>query len=110
MEDLEVICPVCSEPNYLPAEDLEELTPDDYFECESCGAYLQILSTDPLEVAVIEDGGGGLFGGCPGWGLSFGGGGGEEGVWPGWGDGCVPDWAGVEQEGGEREYRYLGLW
>ncbi|MCS7059315.1 MAG: paraquat-inducible protein A [Meiothermus sp.] len=103
MEDLEVICPVCREPNFVPPEDLEELTPEDYLECESCGAYLQILSTDPLEVAVIEDGEEGLFVDCPECGLTF-----EldseeeEAVCPECGHRFEPDWAGLEEE--EEDY------
>jgi len=106
MEDLEVICPVCSEPIYVPAEDLEELTPDDYFECESCSSYLQILSTDPLEVVVIEDGEDGLFLDCPECGLTFEVGGGEEEVvCPECGHRFAPDWSDLDEDEEDVDYR-----
>ncbi|MDT7919401.1 MAG: paraquat-inducible protein A [Meiothermus sp.] len=98
MEDLEVICPECGEANYLLAEDLEELTPDDFFECESCGAYLQILSTDPLEVVVIEDGEEGLFVDCPECGLTFEVDSQDEVVCPECGHRFTPDWSDIEED------------
>ncbi|GIW25229.1 paraquat-inducible protein A [Meiothermus sp.] len=105
MEDLEVICPVCNEPNYLPAEELEELTSDDYLECESCGAYLQILSTDPLEVAVIEEGEEGFFVDCPECGLTFEVGTEEEVVCPECGHRFVPDWSELDEDEEDADYR-----
>lgn len=97
MEDLEITCPVCGEPNYLPAEDLEERTPEDYLECDSCGAYLQILSTEPLEVVVIEDGEEGFFVDCPECGLTFEvGSSEEEAVCPECGHRFVPDWSQID--------------
>ncbi len=64
MEDFEVICPACNETNTIAAEDYQELTENDVLECDSCGAYLEVVSLDPLEVLVVEDREG-FFVDCP---------------------------------------------
>ena len=65
MEDLEIVCPVCGEASLVLAEDLEDLEVGDVLECEACGAFLEVVSLDPLEVEVTEEGLEGFFVDCP---------------------------------------------
>jgi lysine biosynthesis protein LysW len=65
MEDLEITCPVCGEVSVVLAEDLETLEVGDVLECEACGAFLEVVSLDPLELEVSEGGLEGFFVDCP---------------------------------------------
>lgn len=106
MKDQEIICPACGEPGYIPSEELEGMTADDYFECESCGGYLQVLSTNPLEVALIDDAEEGFFVDCPECGLTFEVEGNEEEVvCPECGHRFTPDWSEFDDEEEEGDYR-----
>ncbi|MCX7602344.1 MAG: paraquat-inducible protein A, partial [Meiothermus sp.] len=70
-------------------------------------AYLQILSTDPLEVVVIEDGEEGLFVDCPECGLTFEvEGDEEEAVCPECGHRFAPDWSDVDEDEEDADDRY----
>ncbi|HEU4634656.1 MAG TPA: hypothetical protein VFS41_00650 [Edaphobacter sp.] len=46
-----VLCPECDSPIDVN-EDLEE---GETLECEECGAELEVVSVDPLELAAIEN-------------------------------------------------------
>jgi alpha-aminoadipate carrier protein LysW len=45
-------CPVCEGTFYLDEEEVEE---GDLESCEECGAELEVVSTDPLELEAIEE-------------------------------------------------------
>lgn len=48
-----VLCPECDSP--LDVD--EELDQGETLECEECGAELEVVSTDPLELVAVEGGG-----------------------------------------------------
>jgi alpha-aminoadipate carrier protein LysW len=48
-----VVCPECDSPIDL-SDDVEE---GETVQCEECGAELEVVSTDPLELAPIEEAG-----------------------------------------------------
>jgi alpha-aminoadipate carrier protein LysW len=48
-----VLCPECDSP--LDVD--EELDQGETLECEECGAELEVVSTDPLELVAVEDAG-----------------------------------------------------
>ncbi len=45
-------CPVCEGSFYLDEEEVEE---GDLINCEECGAELEVVSTDPLEMEAMEE-------------------------------------------------------
>jgi alpha-aminoadipate carrier protein LysW len=45
-------CPVCEGTFYLDEEEVEE---GDLISCEECGAELEVVSTDPLELEAVEE-------------------------------------------------------
>ena len=45
-------CPVCEGAFYVDEEEVEE---GDLISCEECGVELEVVSTDPLELEVVED-------------------------------------------------------
>lgn len=45
-----VLCPECDSPIDVD----EELDAGETLECEECGAELEVVSTDPLELVAIE--------------------------------------------------------
>jgi alpha-aminoadipate carrier protein LysW len=45
-------CPVCEGTFYLDEDDVEE---GDLISCEECGVELEVVSTKPLELEVLED-------------------------------------------------------
>ena len=45
-------CPVCEGSFFLDEEDVEE---GDLISCEECGAELEVVSTDPLELEAMEE-------------------------------------------------------
>ena len=45
-------CPVCEGSFYLDEEEVEE---GDLINCEECGAELEVVSTDPLELEAMEE-------------------------------------------------------
>lgn len=65
MDDVEVVCPVCHDPIYIPAEEYAQLLETDVIECDNCGSYLEILALDPIELVVVEGGEEGFFVLCP---------------------------------------------
>ncbi|MGQ9511051.1 MAG: paraquat-inducible protein A [Thermaceae bacterium] len=68
MGGLELTCPVCGETSLVLAEDLEV---GSILECEACGASLEVVSLDPLEVEVLEEGLEAFFVDCPRCGYTF---------------------------------------
>jgi len=48
-----VVCPECDSPINLE-DDVEE---GETVQCEECGAELEVISTDPIELAPVEDAG-----------------------------------------------------
>lgn len=65
MEDQEVACPVCTETITIPVEEYAELLEGDVLECDHCGAYLEILALEPIELVVVEGGEDGFYVLCP---------------------------------------------
>ena len=99
MEDLEVTCPVCGEVSLVAAEDLEDLSEGDVLECEACGALLEVVSLDPLEVEPTE--GEAFLVDCPRCGFTFEVTEEERGAeveCPDCGFRFLPDWSEVEEE------------
>ena len=45
-------CPVCDGTFYV---DLEEVEEGDLISCEECGAELEVVSLDPLELEPVEE-------------------------------------------------------
>ena len=49
-----VVCPECDNPIIVDADDVEE---GETVQCDECGADLEIVSIDPLEVALVDEAG-----------------------------------------------------
>jgi alpha-aminoadipate carrier protein LysW len=49
-----VVCPECDNPIDVDADEVEE---GEMVQCDECGVDLEVVSVDPVEVAVIDDGG-----------------------------------------------------
>ena len=47
-----VVCPECDNPLHLDPDDVEE---GEVVECDECGTDLEVISTDPLEIAPVEN-------------------------------------------------------
>jgi len=47
-----VLCPECDTPIPVDADEVEE---GETVQCDECGLELEVVSTDPLELAPIED-------------------------------------------------------
>jgi alpha-aminoadipate/glutamate carrier protein LysW len=47
-----VVCPECDNPLDIDPDDVEE---GEVVQCEECGTDLEIVSSDPLELAPVED-------------------------------------------------------
>ena len=45
-------CPVCEGSFFLDEEDVEE---GDLINCEECGAELEVVSTNPVELEAMEE-------------------------------------------------------
>lgn len=48
-----VACPECDNPIAINVDEVEE---GEKMQCDECGAELEILSLDPLEIAPVEEG------------------------------------------------------
>lgn len=48
-----VLCPECGSPVTVDTDEVEE---GETVQCEECGMELEVVSSDPLEVAPIEEG------------------------------------------------------
>lgn len=49
-----VVCPECDNPLTIDADEVEE---GDSVQCDECGADMEIVSVDPLEIAVVDEAG-----------------------------------------------------
>jgi alpha-aminoadipate carrier protein LysW len=49
-----VVCPECDNPIVVDADDVEE---GETLQCDECGADLEVVSVDPLEVTSLEEAG-----------------------------------------------------
>ena len=45
-------CPVCEGSFYVDEDDVEE---GDLISCEECGVELEVVTTNPLELEVVEE-------------------------------------------------------
>lgn len=46
-----VVCPECDNPLNIDVDDVEE---GEIIECDECGAELEVVSSDPLELAAVD--------------------------------------------------------
>ena len=46
-----VVCPECDNPLDIDVDDVEE---GEIVECDECGTELEIVSSDPLELAAVD--------------------------------------------------------
>jgi len=49
-----VVCPECDNPLTVDADEVEE---GETLQCDECGADLEIVSIDPIEIAVVDEAG-----------------------------------------------------
>lgn len=49
---MSVVCPECDNPIDIDPDEVEE---GETVQCAECGTELDIVSTDPLEIAPVED-------------------------------------------------------
>lgn len=49
-----VVCPECDNPITLDEDEIEE---GETLQCDECGAELEVVSVDPLELAAVEEAG-----------------------------------------------------
>jgi alpha-aminoadipate carrier protein LysW len=49
-----VVCPECDNPIIVDADEIEE---GETVQCDECGADLEVVSVDPIELAAIDDAG-----------------------------------------------------
>ncbi len=47
-----VVCPECDNPLTIDADEVEE---GETVQCDECGADLEIVSVDPLEIAAVDE-------------------------------------------------------
>ncbi len=47
-----VVCPECDNPLVIDVDDVEE---GEVIQCDECGTDLEIVSSDPLEIAPVEN-------------------------------------------------------
>ncbi len=47
-----VVCPECDNPLVIDVDDVEE---GEIIQCDECGTDLEIVSSDPLEIAPVEN-------------------------------------------------------
>lgn len=47
-----VACPECDNPLHLDADEMEE---GETLQCDECGADLEVVGTDPLEIALVDE-------------------------------------------------------
>jgi alpha-aminoadipate carrier protein LysW len=49
---MSVLCPECDNPLDIDTDDVEE---GEIIQCDECGTDLEIVSSDPLELAAIDE-------------------------------------------------------
>ena len=47
-----VVCPECDNPLTIDADEVEE---GEIIQCDECGTDLEIVSSDPLEIAPVDE-------------------------------------------------------
>jgi alpha-aminoadipate/glutamate carrier protein LysW len=47
-----VVCPECDNPLDIDPDDVEE---GEVLQCEECGTDLEVVSSDPLEIAPVDE-------------------------------------------------------
>jgi alpha-aminoadipate carrier protein LysW len=48
---MSVVCPECDNPLDIDVDDVEE---GDIIQCDECGSDLEVVSSDPLELAAVD--------------------------------------------------------
>ena len=51
---MSVVCPECDNPLDIDVDDVEE---GEVIQCDECGSDLEIVSSDPLELAAVDEAG-----------------------------------------------------
>ena len=51
---MSVVCPECDNPLDIDVDDVEE---GETVQCDECGTDLEIVSSDPLELAAVDEAG-----------------------------------------------------
>jgi len=49
---MSVVCPECDNPLDIDVDDVEE---GEIIQCDECGTDLEIVSSDPLELAAVDE-------------------------------------------------------
>ena len=49
---MSVVCPECDNPLDIDVDDVEE---GEVISCDECGTELEVVSSDPLELAPVDD-------------------------------------------------------
>jgi alpha-aminoadipate carrier protein LysW len=49
---MSVVCPECDNPLDIDVEDIEE---GEIIQCDECGTDLEVVSSDPLELAAVDE-------------------------------------------------------
>jgi alpha-aminoadipate carrier protein LysW len=49
---MSVVCPECDNPLDIDVDDVEE---GEIVQCDECGTDLEVVSSDPLELAAVEE-------------------------------------------------------
>ncbi len=49
---MSVVCPECDNPLDIDADDVEE---GEVIQCDECGTDLEVVSSDPLELAAVDE-------------------------------------------------------
>jgi len=49
---MSVVCPECDNPLDIDTDDVEE---GEIIQCDECGTDLEIVSSDPLELAAVDE-------------------------------------------------------
>jgi alpha-aminoadipate carrier protein LysW len=52
--EMSVLCPECESPVEIDVDEVEE---GERIPCEECGAELEVVSVEPLKVALVDDSG-----------------------------------------------------
>jgi len=47
-----VVCPECDNPLEIDTDDIEE---GDIIQCDECGTDLEVVSSDPLQLAAVDE-------------------------------------------------------
>ncbi len=53
---MSVVCPECDSPILVDVDE-DELEEGETLQCEECGAELEVISVDPIELAAVDESG-----------------------------------------------------